>query len=36
MQENNPYAAPAAPVDDVGNAAGIGELIEGGQRGPGG
>jgi len=31
MQENNPYAAPAAPVDDVGHAAGIGELIDGGR-----
>ncbi len=34
MQENNPYAAPAAPVDDVGNAAGIGDLIEGGRAVP--
>jgi uncharacterized membrane protein len=34
MQENNPYAAPAAPVDDVGHAAGIGELIEGGRTVP--
>jgi uncharacterized membrane protein len=36
MQEKNPYAAPAAPVDDVVHAASIGELIEGGRRVPSG
>jgi len=36
MQENNPYAAPAAPVHDVVHAAGIGELIEGGRPVPSG
>jgi uncharacterized membrane protein len=36
MQEKNPYAAPAAPVNDVVHAAGIGELIEGGRRVPSG
>jgi|SRR5215813_6916488 len=31
MEEKNPYAAPAAPVDDVAHAEGVGELIEGGR-----
>src|SRR5262245_5047485 len=35
MQDQNPYAAPAAPVDDVARA-GLGQLIEGGRIVPSG
>jgi uncharacterized membrane protein len=36
MQEKNPYATPAAPVDDVTHHAALGELIEGGRAVPSG
>jgi uncharacterized membrane protein len=34
MQEKNPYAAPAAPVEDVARSIGTGELIVGGRTVP--
>jgi uncharacterized membrane protein len=34
MQDENPYAAPAAPVDDIAHAASEGALIEGGRTVP--
>jgi uncharacterized membrane protein len=36
MQDENPYAAPAAPVDDIAHAVADGKLIEGGRTVPSG
>ena len=36
MQDENPYAAPEAPVEDIAHFAGTGELIEGGRTVPSG